>query len=194
MMTMIERLDRSRQRLLATVILAFAVAAVLGMTVLPIWNANASRQETLDDLKERLHDYQRIAYRDASLLPRYRALRQSELAAGHYLKSGTPAVAGAELQRRVKDIAADSRAQIISTQILPFTQEAGFVRISLKVRIRGASAAILEALYGIETDDVYMFIESLTMQENALSRRVQATELRPMDAELKLTAYMPDSA
>lgn len=189
---MIDNLDATLQRRLAVGILAAVVVAVLGVTVLPIWSANAARQQTLDDLNERLNRYERIAARDQALLPRYEALRVAQMASGNYLKSGTVAVAGAELQRRITDIAGTNQALILSTQILPAENETGFVRITIQVRLRGPLPAILQSLYDIETDDVFMFLDNLSMHDRMAGRSTGQNGVRPMEAEFDLIAYMPD--
>ena len=135
---MIERLDNNRQRQLAVGLLVIAVLALLSITALPIWAANASRQASLDQGMERLQRYEQIAIRDEELLPQYEALIRQQKSAGNHLRSDTPAVAGAELQRLVKTITSANSTKIMSTQILPIAEERGFVRVALKVRLRAS--------------------------------------------------------
>jgi general secretion pathway protein M len=191
---MIEKLDRRQRRHLAIGILASAVIALLIITAGPVWVANASRQATLDDAHERLQRYQQISARDQELLPQYQALLQKQKSAGNHLRSETSAVAGAELQRRVKDITSNNEAQILSTQILPVSEEQGFLRVALKVRLRGNLPAILQSLYDIETDDVYMFVDDLALRDNTAGRSRHLNQVLPMDAEFELVAYMPESS
>lgn len=189
---MISRLGDSQKRVLARVILVVAVGLVFSITALPLWLANAARQDTLDELHERLLRYEQIAARDAELLPQYRALKQAQMSAGNYLKSDTVAVAGAELQRMTKAIAAVNGAQVVSTQILPAANEDGFARIALKVRLRGELPAILRSFYDMETDDVFMFLDSIGLRESNIRRRPGQLKLHLMDAEFELVAYMPE--
>jgi general secretion pathway protein M len=184
---MIEKLDRKRQRQLAIAILAGAVIAVLTVTAGPVWMANASRQAALDDAHERLQRYQQIAARDQELLPQYEALLRKQRSAGNHLRS-----AGAELQRLVKTITGRNQAQILSTQLLPVTEEQGFLRVALKVRLRGDLTAVLQSLYDIETDDVFMFLDNVALRDNLIGR-TQA-RVRPMEAEFELVAYMPEAS
>ena len=189
---MIEKLDRKRRRQLAIGILAGAVFAVLTVTAGPVWMANASRQAALDDAHERLQRYQRIAARDHELLPQYEALLRKQRSAGNHLRSETSAVAGAELQRLVKTITGRNQAQILSTQLLPVSEEQGFLRVALKVRLRGELTAVLQSLYDIETDDVFMFLDNVALRDNLIGR-TQA-RVRPMEAEFELVAYMPEAS
>ena len=189
---MIEKLDRKQQRQLALAILAGAIIAVLAITAGPVWLANASRQAALDSAHERLQRYQQISERDQELLPQYEALLQKQRSAGNHLRSETSAMAGAELQRIGKTITGSNQAQIQSTQLLPPSEEQGFLRVALKVRLRGTLPAILNSLYDIETGDVYMFIDNVALRDNMIGR--SRPELRAMEAEFELVAYMPEAS
>lgn len=191
---MISELDSKQQRQLAIGVLVLAVLAILSLTAGPVWYANASRQATMDQAQERLLRYEQIAVRDKELLPQYEALRQAQKSAGNQLRSDTAAVAGAELQRRVKDITAVHQAQIVSTQILPIATEEGFVRIALRVRLRGVLPSLLQSVYDIETNEVHMFLDNLSFRNNAVGLRQQQMLIRPMEAEFDLIAYMPEES
>jgi hypothetical protein len=186
-------LGKTRQRQLAIGLLVIAVIVLLSVTALPIWAANASRQAKLADGIERLQRYERIAARDEELLPQYETLISRQKSAGNHLRSDTPAVAGAELQRMVKTITSANDTQIVSTQIQPFANELGFVRVTLKVRLRGTLPAVLRSFYDIETDDLHMFLENVSLRDSS-SGRIQSTQLRQMDADFDLVAYMPETS
>jgi general secretion pathway protein M len=189
---MIEKLDRKRQKQLAVGILAGLVVTIALITAGPVWMANASRQAALDDAHERLQRYQQIAARDQELLPQYEAQLRQQQSAGNHLRSETSAVAGAELQRLVKTITTRNQARILSTQLLPVSEEQGFLRVALKVRLRGNLPAILQSLYDIETDDVFMFVDDVALRDNMIGRT--QVRVRPIDAEFQLVAYMPEAS
>ena len=189
---MMQKLDKKQQRQLAVGLLALVIVALLSITALPIWAANASRNEQLADGMDRLQKYEQIAARDETLLPQYEALIRQQKSAGNHLRSDTPAVAGAELQRMVKSITSANNTQIVSTQIQPFGEELGFVRVSLKVRVRGTLPDLLKSFYDIETDDLYMFLDNVSLRDNMIGR--SEPRLRQMDAEFDLIAYMPETS
>jgi general secretion pathway protein M len=191
---MIKKLDNKQQQRLAIGILAVVIVLALLVTAGPIWVANASRQAALDQADDRLQRYQQIAARDAELLPQYEAMLRQQRTSGNHLRSETSAVAGAELQRLVKKITAANGAQILSTQILPVSQEQGLLRVSLKVRLRGTLPAILTSLYEIETDDIHMFLDDVALRDNMVGRTRDTGQPRPMDAEFALIAYMPETS
>jgi type II secretory pathway pseudopilin PulG len=189
---MFDVLNARQQRHLATSLLAIAIIAVLSVTVLPAWRISSSFQNQIDSLSNRLQAYDRITANDANLIPQFEAIKQAQLRGGHYLRSETVAVAGAELQRIVKEIAAANGSQILSTQILPTTQDQGFVEITLKVRMRGELWSVLDAFHSIETNDVYLFIDRLSIRDSGVGRRPRQLVVKLMDADFELTAYMPD--
>ena len=183
------KLGKKKRRYLAVGILAcFLVVAVLA-TAGPVWVANSSRQATLDDNYERLQRYRQISARDRELMPQYESLLQQQRSAGNHLRSETSAVAGAELQQLVKSISSRNSAQILSSQLLPVSEQQGFLRVALKVRLRGNLPAILQSLYEIETGDVYVFVDNVALRDNFVGRT--RDQVRTMDAEFELVAYMP---
>ena len=186
--------DTKRRRGLAIGILVVAVALLLATTVGPVWIANASRQAAIDDASERLHRYQQIAARDAELLPKYEALLQRQKASGKHLRSDTIALAGAELQRRVTSIGSGNGARVMSSQILPTSNEQGFIRVAIKVRMTGTLPAILESLHDIETDDIYMFLDNVALNDPRAGRSQFKVEIRPIGADFELIAYMPEES
>jgi len=188
----IEALGKKQQRQLAIAILLIFLGLVFGITALPLWLTNASHQANIDQLHDRLQRFRQVAARDSSLRPKYEQLKRSQLSDGHYLKSDTVAVAGAELQRMVKDIATENRAQLLSTQILPAGQEQGFIRIALKVRLRGTLPSILQAFYEIETSEVFLFLDNVSLRDSAAGRRLRPVAIKQMDTDFDLVAFMPD--
>lgn len=191
---MIANLDRVRQRRLAIAILVVLTATLLSIVTVPIWAANASRNAALADGIERLQRYEQVAARDKELLPQYEAMIRKQKSAGNHLRSDTPAVAGAELQRLVKTITSRNKAQIMSTQILPVAEEQGFVRVALTVRLRGTLPSVLQSFHDIESNDVYMFLDNVSLRDNVVGRSQFKVQLRPIDAEFDLIAYMPETS
>ena len=78
---MIRKLDKQRQRQLAAGILVVTAGLLLSVTALPLWLANASRQDTLNQLHERLLRYEQISARDGGLLPQYEELIRTRMSA-----------------------------------------------------------------------------------------------------------------
>ena len=54
--------------------------------------------------------------------------------------------------------------------------------------------SILRSLYDIETNDVHMFLDNLSLRNNAAGLRQRQLLNRPMEAEFDLIAYMPEES
>jgi len=188
----IRQLDNKQRQQLAIALLVVVLGIILSVTAMPLWLANASYRAEIHQLNTRLQTYYRVTTRDANLSPQFEQLKRSQLTDGHYLRSETAAVAGAELQRMVKEIAGANQAQILSTQILPASPGQGFVQITLKVRLRGALEGVLRSFYDMETNDIFLFLDNISMRDSTAARRPRQIEIRQMDADFDLIAYMPD--
>lgn len=191
---MISHLDRKWQRYLAVGILVAAISLVFACTVVPIWYLNASRQEVLDNEYARLRYFTGISERDGQWLPRYQEAWRLQKSAGNHLSADTLAVAGAELQARLKDIAEEHGARVLSTQILPASPQEGFIRVALKVRAGGSLDSILGVIHGLEADQVYMFVDNLSLRRGSSVFKMDQQAKRNMESDFDLIAYMPDES
>ena len=188
---MMGQLSKRNQQQLAVAILAVFLGVVLLATVLPVWSANASYQADIDRMQEQLRELRADAATDETLRPRFEQLRQSQLSDGHYLKSGTEAVAAAELQRIVKRIAGSNETEILSTQILPSGQEEDFIRVALKVRVRGTLTSIVQSVYEIESNATFLFMDNVSVRDSARRRSNRQSANSRFDADFDLIAFMP---
>ena len=161
---MIEKLDPTQRRLLALAILVLAVAAVFSATVWPVLLANQHYQNTIEHMESRLHQLQRAAAIGETLKPQYETLKRWQTSDAQDLKSTSPALAAAELQRLLKRIVAEKDVQVVSAQSLTTRQEAGFDRIALKVRMRGELENIVQTFYEIETGEPFVFVDNVSIR------------------------------
>lgn len=186
-------LTDKQQQQLAVAILMMALMLIFSATVLPLWFANTSRQESIQLLQERLVRLQQMTDENVNLGPRLERLKREEINNGYYLKGSTETVAAAELQRLVKTITGHNQVNVTSTQILPAVAESNFVRIVLKVRVRGSLRGLIESIYDIESDKTFLFMDKLVIRDASRRRSRVATAAKPIDAEFELAgyAYMP---
>jgi len=180
----------SRQRAIA--VLAAFVALILMVTVMPWWLTYSGQQARLDTVIGQLQRLQDRARGDEQLKPRLERLKQAQLSNGHYLKGATEAVAAAELQRIVKTISGRQQAQILSTQILPAVAEESFLRVALKVRMRGPLRATLETLHAVESQETFLFVERLTIETTARRGATQKGVSDQFDTEFEVRGYLPE--
>ena len=189
---MIQQLDRKQQRMLA-IALFFAVL-VLGIAAItiPAWSVNASYRQDIAQLQFRLQTLQRIAANDSQLRPRYEQILAAYQGAGNYLRSSTEAVAAAELQRTLKELAGVSGVQVLSTQILPASTEDEFVRVGLRARVRGTLPGIVDTIHAIETNSVFLFLDNLSLRDGRDARRAMQGASVQFELDLDLITFMPE--
>jgi len=188
---MIEQLTDDQQKQLALAILITLLALLISFIVVPLWSVNASGQERIQDIQERLVELQQIMDEDVNIRPRLESLHRAQINNGHYLKNTTETRAAAELQHLVKTITGRNKAAVTRTQILPATEELGFTRIALNVHLRGSMRGIVESIYDIESNEPLLFLDDLHLRDT--SRIFSAATAKQIDAEFELVAYMVHS-
>ena len=53
--------------------------------------------------------------------------------------------------------------EVLSTQILPAGEEAGFIRVALKVRMRGGLDNAVKVFHDLETGQPYLFLDNVSI-------------------------------
>lgn len=187
---MIDSLTERQRQLLALAILALVVAILVALTVVPLWAANRHYHTTIDGLDGRLEILQRAAAAGDGLRSQHEQLKRSLVSNRHYLKSASEALAAADLQGIIKRVAGPKGMEVLSTQILPATEESNFTRIALKVRMRGKLENLLKVFYTVETSQPYLFLDNVSIRNRGQRRRnVNANQL--LDVDFNLIGYMP---
>ncbi|MGB5472039.1 MAG: type II secretion system protein GspM [Gammaproteobacteria bacterium] len=189
---MIETLSDGQRRAAAVAILILLVGLVMSVTVLPLWLANRHYQDNIDALQGRWQQLRQVAAAGASLQPRYEQLKSWQVSDVRYLTSDNESLAAAELQQVVKRIVTANQAEILSTQIVPPVQEQGFTRVALRVRMRGTLESAVAVFYSIETDKLFLFLDSVSVR--ALGSRYQQRKVntrQSLDMDFELVGYMP---
>jgi len=191
---MIDRLRQNKNQLLAVAMLAAAVACLFTLTIVPIWSANAELQARIDAADQALRSLRADADAGERLKPRLEQLKRRQLSAGYYLASNTGAVAAADLQGLINRIAGASGADILSTQILPTGEEAGFPRVSLRVRMRATYPALIETFHAIESNSTFLFMDNVAVRTMSRRRGSRQNDGAQFDTDFDLIAYMPAEA
>lgn len=194
-MSIIEGLNATQRRYLAIALLVVVVGAFLCVTVLPITLTNNAYDAEIEQLNERLLRLQNISSQDEELRRRYDELRRSQTARGYFLQGDSEAVASADLQRILKEITTVNGTQLMSTQILPATNEDGLTRVSLRVRVRGPLPGLVESIYDLESNSVLLFLDNVSLRTAVSIQqrlRVVNNDL-PFEALFDLTAYMTNT-
>jgi general secretion pathway protein M len=189
----IRDLNERQQRMLALAILALMAVVIISITVLPVWSANRNYNHTIATLEGRLEQLQRAAAIGASLQPRYQQLKQLLASDQHYLKSSSEALATAELQQLVKEIALAKKAEVLSMQNLPAGKQNDDRRVAIKVRMRGDLENIIQMFHALETGSPFLFLDKVSIR-NIMGRRKTIPGNLPLDADFEIFGYLaPES-
>lgn len=87
-----------------------------------------------------------------------------------YFDAETPALAGAELQRKVQDVVTDAKARLVSTQILPVSTDEKPPRVRLRTQLQGDTDALLNVLYALERARPFLFVDQLSVRASTPRR------------------------
>jgi len=186
---MIDSLTERQKQLLALSILTLVIAIMLTITAVPLWIINRHYLNTISELKSHLVILEKAEALDSRLQSHHEQLKQSLAGSRHYLKSGSEALASASLQGVINRVAGSKGMEVLSTQILPARQESDFIRIALKVRMRGKLDNLLKVFYALETDQPYLFLDNVSVRSNR-QRRYMANTDQLLDVDFDLIGYM----
>jgi general secretion pathway protein M len=113
-----------------------------------------------------------------------------------YFDAPTPALAGAELQRKVQDIVTAAKGRLISTQLLPEQPNEHPPKVRLRIQIQGSTDTLLDVLYAIEQARPFLFIDQVSVRSSARpeepERRVRGRTVRrpPVNQAGELTVRL----
>jgi len=186
---MIDALTPKQRQLLALTILAAILVAIFTLTVAPLWAINRHYLNTIDHLDNRLAILQRTAAAGSELGAQHEQLKRSLASNRHYLKSTSEALAAANLQGIITRIAGSKGMEVLSTQILPVGEEAGFTRVTLKVHMRGMLDNTVKLFHALETGQPYLFLDNVSVRSFTRPRRgIPTAQL--LNVDFDLIAYM----
>jgi general secretion pathway protein M len=188
-----DTLSARQRKGLAAAILVLVVVMLLGLTALPIWSANRGYQNAIETAQQRLERLRRTADSGSDLQSRFDQLQRSRVAAAHTLQSATPALAGAELQRIVTRSVAASGGQVLSTQIMPVREEQQFLRVAVKVRMRGTLEHIMDLFYALESGEPFLFLDQVSIRRLYARTRGRPDAGPGVETDFELAGYMAQS-
>lgn len=192
---MIANLNPKQRRAAALLILLALLAAIVTGIALPIWTTNAGLADDIAEAEDRLQRLRRLAAARAPLQARYEAAARHQANNAYYLKSTSEALAVAELQGIAKRAIDSNGGTILSTQSLPFAREAGLVRVSVRITMKGDLAGLRAAFYQFETGQPMLFLDDVSIRPNTGSkvrRRLfrQQTVPGDLDMNFELSGFM----
>jgi general secretion pathway protein M len=190
------RLDRGQSRLLALLLLAVVLTLAFSALILPAFLMNIHYDELISGMQKQLGVYHRVVRHGDRDQMKYQQLLRLQQRDRRYLQSDTESLATAELQRIVKQIIAGNQGEILSTQVMDATDEQGFKRISIRIRMKSRLDETVRIFHALESNQTYLFIEDVNIRSRQIARRrlpsnkaIEAA-MAQLDIDFQLAGYM----
>lgn len=190
---MFRDLSSRQQRFLALSLFFLGIILILGVIVIPLVDAAASYDESIDDLQFKLQRYKRVVAGREKILEYLDALKRRQGQGDHFSSRETPALASADLQQLIKKAVVDAGGRLISTQVVPETEEEHFIKTSVKVRMSADTVALRNVLYEIETARPMLIVDNLTIRATGGRRDRRTRRILPsneLNVNLDVSGYM----
>ena len=163
---------------------------------MPAWSLNNHYDELISSMQNQLEIYRRVATHSDQYQAEYQRLVRLQAQDRRYLQSDTESLATAELQRAVKLVIAGKHGEIISTQVTQTTEEEGFKRVAIRIRMKSTLEDMVEIFHAIESQKPYLFIGDINVRSRQVSRRRMPANqelqdaLSQLDIDFQLSGYM----
>lgn len=156
---------------LATVLIPFGTLLGIG---LPWWERTSDLERQIASKEEQLFRYRRLI----ASLPRLRAEleqeRNNEDFKAFYYEAETPALAGAQLQRELKDLVHAAGARLVNAQFLPAGAGEQPPRVRIRTQLQGKTEELLDLLFALEQARPFLFVDQMSVRSTT-RRTTRAT-------------------
>jgi hypothetical protein len=177
-----------RGRLLALSLPALLLLVVLLGIVMPLVDYWRSVEAEHTQLFNKTRAYERLASRKDAITRQVRVLEDELTQAVDYLPKAEPAMAAAQVQADLGQLAERLGAVVRSSLTLPAKAEDGFTAVGFQLNVTGSMRSIRDILYEIETGHPRLVIDRLTItpaQESGADG-----QSRDVDMSVDLHGYM----
>ena len=158
---------QNRFRVLLLAVALLLIIAVAGRFMVGVYEGYATNIQNEIDLKmTRYNNLSRLMadadrYREEhSTLVRFR----SEYLDSGLIQASTPALAEAQLQNLINELADQSNLNVLSLRMLPRTQQGDITNLKIGINCRGEIEAIKEFLLRASSHDKFLFVEQVQIQ------------------------------
>lgn len=156
------------RRLLAIALLLGVAAVVWFGAVEPLRAWRAAAEARLAETEAALARHRAIAARADEIAAEAAALREIATREALFLPGATEGQAAAALQEAIKAAANAAGARPDSVQALETTEDAGLLRVAMRVRLSADVASLQKLLYALEADRPIVLLENLYVRARSL--------------------------
>ncbi len=170
-------------RLLAALLLIFALGLVDGVIVDPLFGSYGAAEARLEAARARLARYRDIAAAADGIESAAARTRAERAASGVFLVGDTDALAAAALQNTIGALAREAGAELRSVQSLPPEESEGLVRVRLKSQLITTTRGLKRLLLALETGRPLLFVDAIKVRAR-LGRIAPRTDALEVGADL----------
>ena len=187
----IEMLSPRAQRLTALAALVGAMLLLSGLLLLPYLAIVGSYDGQLQAISDKLHRYRTSVQQMTNIQEQQRRLQRIERATGYSLGGDRPALAAAELQRRVKQVIEQQGGAVVSSQVLGEKTERGMQQITVRVTMRAGIEALGKILHGLESQPPVLMFDNVHIgsRPGGTSRWRGSTSAQELDVRLDVIGF-----
>jgi general secretion pathway protein M len=166
MSTLRQRLSPRGQRVLAIALLCAAILLPIAAIVVLAWVGHRHYDDAIFKMTRQLKSQSAANASRPQLLQTVEILKAKDIKK-YFLKGGTPALAGAELQEFVKSVAEQNSGRVLSVQTLPHKDVDGYRQLSASVQMSVSVPNLRTILYALESKEPYVFVDGLKVTSQA---------------------------
>ncbi|MGE5154144.1 MAG: type II secretion system protein GspM [Bdellovibrio bacteriovorus] len=148
-------------------LLILVPSLVITAVALPIMVRLDRMESAIEERRDQIQKYRRLIATLPSLRAELEQVKANEDFKAFYFDAPTPALAGAELQRKVQDIVTAASGRLISTQLLPDEKEQHPPRVRIRTQIQGSTETLINILYEIEQARPFLFVDQVSVRSSA---------------------------
>ena len=128
-------------------------------------------QDNISQLQDRLQRYENMLSMREDLEERLQQIKQDNSIDVYYLQQSSSVLAAADLQQQVKSAVENNGGNLVSTQILPVSDEGMFSKVAIRVQMTGDTEALQKTLYDLESARPLLFIDDLQVRGQPIRQR-----------------------
>lgn len=185
-------ISEKRHCLLSAALLLLMLLLLGSAILIPWWGKMQFYDEEIVAQAERLQRFKALNGSREALEAQLKQVRQQSARSSLYIKATTPALAAAELQKRVKQTVEAQGGKLVSTQNIVKAQSSDSDKIVIRVRMSGGVDVLMKVLHALEGEDPLLFVDNLSIRSHkrVRGRRNKRTTEYRIDIHFDLIGYL----
>lgn len=155
-----------RHAALSGLLLIAVIILLYTLLIAPAVDSRLAFAERFEELQFQYQRFENIAGKADQIRDELTALRETGTDTSGFLEEKPPALAAADLQKYIQDLIDRSGGSLISTQIMPGSDDEAFPAITVKVHMRADIRSLQRILATLESGSLYLVMDNLFLQSH----------------------------